>query len=193
MLFTLQSQLGTGQLQETQCCVNSSGVRYTHTTTKVQVPWNWALPRGGNPSLHLKLNKIPQRDFTKGTAQKGRMQRQSLTEVWQHGYLQPLGKVDGGIVQLQQLGQLGVLARPLHGSAETHRDGRHQSSQGLDQQHSHHLMRVLENLWQQKSKSTLPERTHSRESSRQLPNLQHPRGVKNPQVSAQAARATLTC
>lgn len=30
MLFTLQSQLRTELLQETRCCVNSSGVRYTH-------------------------------------------------------------------------------------------------------------------------------------------------------------------
>lgn len=87
-----------------------------------------------------------------------RVQCQSLTQVWLHGYFQPLGKVDSGIVQLQQLGQLGVLARPLHGSAQTHRDGRHQSSQGLNQQHSHDFMGVLENLQQQNSKSTLPER-----------------------------------
>lgn len=54
-------------------------------------------------------------------------------------------------MELQQLGQLGLLACPLHGSAEARGDGRHQGSQRLDQQHSHDFMGVLENLQQQNS------------------------------------------
>lgn len=142
--------LRTGLLQETQCCVNSPGGRYTQTQRGKRRGTEHCLEQIIPPSTQ-NSTKIPHWEFTKGTAQNDRIQCQSLTQVWQHGHLQPLGKVDSGLVELQQLGQLGVLARPLHGSAEAHRDGRHQSSQGLNQQHSHDFMGVLENLQQQNS------------------------------------------
>lgn len=78
--------------------------------------------------------------------QNDKIQYKSLTQVWQHRHLQPFCEVDGGIIELQQLTQLGFLSCSLHSSAEADRDGRYQCSQSLDQQHSHNFMGVLENL-----------------------------------------------
>lgn len=111
------------------------------------MPWNWSVLEKREPSLHLKLTTVPQWHLTKElTEQNYNIQCKSLTQVWQHCYFQPFGEVDGGIVELQQLVQLGFLARSLQGSVEAHRDGRHQRSQSLNQQYSHNFMGVLENL-----------------------------------------------
>lgn len=135
-------------------CVNIFSVRYIHVYTHTQRCKCHATGQcciRYKPSLPVKLNKIPQWNFTKVlTEQNNKIQRKRLTEVWQHCYFQPFCEVDGGIIELQQLIQLGFLARSLHGSAEADRDGRHQRSQGLNQQYSHNFMGVLENLVSEK-------------------------------------------
>lgn len=69
-----------------------------------------------------------------------------FTWVGKQCHLQPLGKVGGGIVELQQFGELQLRCCPLHTGAEADGQRGHQGPQGLNQQHSHHLVGVLENL-----------------------------------------------
>lgn len=69
-----------------------------------------------------------------------------LTEVGEQSHLQPLGKVGGGVIKLQQSGELQLGSRSLHACTEAHGQGGHQGPQGLNQQYRHHLVGVLENL-----------------------------------------------
>lgn len=69
-----------------------------------------------------------------------------LTEVGEQCHLQPLGKVGSGVIKLQQSGELQFGSRSLHRCTEAHGQGGHQGPQGLNQQHRHHLVGVLENL-----------------------------------------------
>lgn len=50
--------------------VSTAPVEDTHTNTKGQAPWNWALLRTDNPSLHPKLNKNPTLGVHKGDSTK---------------------------------------------------------------------------------------------------------------------------
>jgi hypothetical protein len=54
--------------------------------------------------------------------------------------------VGSDVVELQQLAELQLRSHPLHAGAKAHGQGGHQGPQGLNQQHRHHLMGVLENL-----------------------------------------------
>lgn len=69
-----------------------------------------------------------------------------FTWVGEQCHLQGLGKVGGGIVELQQFDELQLGPCSLHTGAEAEGQRGHQGPQGLNQQHGHHLMRVLENL-----------------------------------------------
>lgn len=117
---------------------------YTHTQ-RYKCHVRGKCCRRGNASFHVKLNKISEWNCTEVST--GVNLVQEPTQVWQHGYFQPFCKVDGGIIELQQLIELGFLACSFHGSAKADRDGRHQRSQSLNQQHSHNFMGFLENLW----------------------------------------------
>lgn len=69
-----------------------------------------------------------------------------LTEMGEQRHFQPLGKVGGGVIKLKQSGKLQLGPCSLHSSTKAHRQGGYQGPQGLNQQHCHHLVRVLENL-----------------------------------------------
>lgn len=69
-----------------------------------------------------------------------------LTEVGEQCHLQPLGKVGGGVIKLQQSGELQLGSCSLQACTEAQGQGGHQGPQGLNQQYRHHLMGVLENL-----------------------------------------------
>ena len=69
-----------------------------------------------------------------------------FTCMGEQGHLQSLGKVGGGVVELQQLDELQLGPCPLHTGAEADGQRGHQGPQGLNEQHSHHLVGVPENL-----------------------------------------------
>lgn len=64
----------------------------------------------------------------------------------QHAGLQAAAKGSGGAVELQQGVQALLLGRALQGRAQAHGDGRNHGAESLDQQHRHHLVRILEDL-----------------------------------------------
>lgn len=71
---------------------------------------------------------------------------QGLTQAGQHCGLQPVCEVDGGAIEPQELAQLALGAAAVHGSSEAGGQGGGQRPQHLEQQDSHHLVGVLENL-----------------------------------------------
>jgi hypothetical protein len=95
------------------------------------------------PQLLETVNKSrPQPQGKTGQRQEVGM----LTEMGEQRHFQPLGKVGGGVVKLQQSGELQLRSGSLHTCTEAHGQGGHQGPQGLNQQHRHHLVGVLENL-----------------------------------------------
>lgn len=86
-----------------------------------------------------------------------------LTEMGEQCHFQPLGKVGGGVIKLEQSGKLQLWPCSLHTSTKAHRQGGYQGPQGLNQQHRHHLVRVLENLQWEKGMG-ISARKHTRRS-----------------------------
>lgn len=68
------------------------------------------------------------------------------TQVRQHGGLQAVSEGGRGVMEFQQGVETLLLGCPLHSRAQAHGDGWYHSPQSLDQQHCHHLIRVLEHL-----------------------------------------------
>lgn len=73
-----------------------------------------------------------------------------FTWVGELRHLQSLGKVGGGVIELQQLEELQLRPCPLHAGAEAVGQRGKQGPQSLNQQHSYHLVGVLENLQQKR-------------------------------------------
>ena len=69
-----------------------------------------------------------------------------FTWVGELRHLQSLGKVGGGIIELQQPEELQLRPCPLHAGTEAVGQRGQQGPQSLNQQHGHHLVGVLENL-----------------------------------------------
>lgn len=69
------------------------------------------------------------------------------TEVWQHGGFEAVPKGECDVMELQQGVKALFLCCTLHSCVQAYRNRRDHGPQCLDQQHRHHLVRVLEYLF----------------------------------------------